>query len=81
LYGGGTFESLDIISGCVMYIGVNGLSFVRRSNIWVPGCNVVGFMYIGVRGSTFVQRSVYVWVTGYNVVGFYVYRFEGLIIL
>jgi len=29
---------------CYMYIGGNGLTFVRRrEDIWITGCNAVGF--------------------------------------
>jgi len=41
---GGTFLSLDIMWCGFLYIGVNGLFYVlRRRDICVTGCNVVGF--------------------------------------
>ena len=52
----GQFGSLDVMSWGVMYIGVNGLSSVRKSDIWVTGCNVVVFYVHRCEGLIFVQR-------------------------
>jgi len=53
-----------------MYIGVNGLFFVRRGKFGLMNLMSWGFKYVGVIDLYFVRRRREIWVTGCNVVGF-----------